>query len=336
MCDGAGESLQVLTTKRKANFNIPIIIKCPIDGYGRLARMLRDNIEIDPNSKRVLYLGLPAWIGKAEGAINGIFTMFEADKLPPQWPSDINNNYDFVVVPSTWCRQVFIDSGVTVPVHLVPLAVDDFTPYSPNNSPFTFGHQNSFTIGKQKGWDMVIAAFEEEFTKKDDVRLILKTRTTHEFAIDWGWYKKAQKNKRIEIVNEDFTDKQLHEDFYGRLNCFVFPSRGEGFGLPPLEAMAHGIPTILTDAHSMHDFAHLGIGIDTVGYCDSYYYGRIEDMVQGRWVEPNYEQLRWKMRYVYENYQEEKRLAMANVSEIKELYNSERFINTLVDTVNKT
>jgi glycosyltransferase involved in cell wall biosynthesis len=40
---------------------------------------------------------------------------------------------------------------------------------------------------------------------------------------------------------------RLYED----ATCFVFPSLVEGFGLPPLEAMAHGIPTAVADRASL-------------------------------------------------------------------------------------
>ena len=38
---------------------------------------------------------------------------------------------------------------------------------------------------------------------------------------------------------------------YGGARLFVYPSRGEGFGFPPLEALACGTPTIVTDSSSL-------------------------------------------------------------------------------------
>lgn len=45
-------------------------------------------------------------------------------------------------------------------------------------------------------------------------------------------------------------DKALQE-LYSRASLFVFPSLYEGFGLPPLEAMACGVPVILSNAASL-------------------------------------------------------------------------------------
>ncbi len=39
--------------------------------------------------------------------------------------------------------------------------------------------------------------------------------------------------------------------FYARARAFLFPSLYEGFGLPPLEAMAHGTPVLTSDVSSM-------------------------------------------------------------------------------------
>ena len=44
-------------------------------------------------------------------------------------------------------------------------------------------------------------------------------------------------------------------EFYGRCDLFVFSSRGEGFGLPALEAMAVGCPVITTDSGGVRQFA---------------------------------------------------------------------------------
>ena len=39
--------------------------------------------------------------------------------------------------------------------------------------------------------------------------------------------------------------------FYSRASAFLFPSLYEGFGLPPLEAMAHGTPVLTSNVSSL-------------------------------------------------------------------------------------
>lgn len=48
---------------------------------------------------------------------------------------------------------------------------------------------------------------------------------------------------RLGRVGEDQLDQ-----LYANAACFVFPSLAEGFGMPPLEAMARGVPTAVADA----------------------------------------------------------------------------------------
>ena len=52
------------------------------------------------------------------------------------------------------------------------------------------------------------------------------------------------------LVLGSVTSGQL-ETLYARATCFVFPSQAEGFGFPPLEAMARGLPTAVARAGSL-------------------------------------------------------------------------------------
>ena len=61
----------------------------------------------------------------------------------------------------------------------------------------------------------------------------------------------AEANKRPNIHHLGFVDDDALAKLYETAICLVFPSRTEGFGIPPLEAMTLGCPVISSNAASL-------------------------------------------------------------------------------------
>jgi len=79
-----------------------------------------------------------------------------------------------------------------------------------------------------------------------------------------GWlYKevfRVAKNSefRDDIIFTGFIDEEDKPYLYNLASIFVYPSFFEGFGLPPLEAMACGIPTIVSNRSSLPEVVGTG------------------------------------------------------------------------------
>jgi alpha-1,3-rhamnosyl/mannosyltransferase len=54
-----------------------------------------------------------------------------------------------------------------------------------------------------------------------------------------------------DVWQEEHVDPQRLQSWFAHADLFVFPSLYEGFGLPPLEAMAHGTPVACADVAAL-------------------------------------------------------------------------------------
>ncbi|MBI2448228.1 glycosyltransferase family 4 protein [Candidatus Microgenomates bacterium] len=85
-----------------------------------------------------------------------------------------------------------------------------------------------------------------------------------------GWqYQKVfdavKKIKKGNVIFTGYADKKDLSSLYANASLFVFPSFYEGFGLPVLDAMSYGVPTICSGNSSLPE-----VGGDAVIYCDPY------------------------------------------------------------------
>jgi glycosyltransferase involved in cell wall biosynthesis len=271
------------------------------DGYGYTSRYFEDKliekgIYLDrayTGQKIGLCYLTPPNIALLETPIKILYTMFESTKFPDHW-EHFFRQADYIWVPTTFCQKIIKDQfGLFA--ELVPLGYDPDTfryveRRRSGEEPYTFLHYDAFK--SRKGWDLVFNAFTQEFQNGENVKLIFKTTAPRE-PLPFDQY------KNIEIVKAILDNNEMLE-LMRRSDCFVFPSLGEGFGLPPLEAMVTGMYTIASSRTGMADFVKPTITKYEKVWAE-YDSHSIEKGKAGYQYKPDLSELRQAMRYAYEN-----------------------------------
>jgi len=141
------------------------------------------------------------------------------------------------------------------PISVIPLAADELKSIRPARptslkylSPefqqdfiFSFGN-----IKPHKDLPTLLAAFAEIADRCDTLSLLLVGKEPPNYLQQ---HLDARYHNRVRFTGP-LSDEELVW-LYLHAKAFAFPSLYEGFGLPPLEAMTFGCPTIVSDAASL-------------------------------------------------------------------------------------
>ena len=228
--------------------------------------------------------------GWFKGQHLALLTMWEANALPENLREGLHN-FDQVFVPSTQNVELF--SQYHPDVTWVPLGVDPHTwQYREREQPGRVFRFLADGRGERKGTDLAVSAFKRAFPRTKRAPGPIPQLTLK------GWDHNATYVSPDIYTAQSRLSEGAEVDLYASAHCFLAPSRGEGWGLQPLQAMAQGCPTILTNAHGQASFAPLGYPLDArLAKANYRLFGE-----SGMWWEPDLDQLIERMRWVYDNY----------------------------------
>ena len=208
------------------------------------------------------------------------YSMLESTGIVPEWVLMINLYFDAVIVPDPFLVDAYQKSGVTVPVFCIPLGIDiDAFLKAPLKEPKTKGPLVFASLGsgiERKNHKMAIQAFAKALGNNENARLYVNCRS-------------AEPDVREELINEvikqncsniKYTEVCLRKDaylkFFSSVDCLLSFSKGEGFAIQPREAMALGVPVIITDNTAQTTVCKSGLAkvIPTAIPEPRYYFGR--------------------------------------------------------------
>lgn len=223
-------------------------------GYGAMLNGFLEHVpkgvRLDDKASVSVHMGVPYSCDRfLQGQHKVLFTMWETGILPTRFGT-WTRQYDQVLVPCEHNVEVFAPFNKNVSA--VPLGVDTAIWYPqdrPENARFRF-HAGGSLWGR-KGLDLVVDAF---------LKLNLDAELHIKLAPHAKDMPKQEKHPDI-FFHREWMTLSDQVTWFRQSDCFVAPARGEGFGLMPLQAIACGVPTVLTATSGQQQFSHLGIVI---------------------------------------------------------------------------
>lgn len=264
----------------------------PKIGYGKIVEGLRkalsNRVTLDGQAESVVYVTTPNMVkGWYQGQKVSFITMWETNQLPSKI-KDFLPYVDTVIVPSMHNFDLF--SQFHKNVHMIPLGVDRRVWWTSDTKP-----EGMFRIlcggseWHRKGLGVVLEVFQT--LDLPDAELCIKIVPPYLYAPDLT-------NIPNVIVRDKWMTETDEADLVRSCDLFVSASRGEGFGLMPLQAISAGVPVVLTNAHGHREFADLAthrISTTSVPCENGFWDGA------GDWDEPNRDELAAAILDVYKN-----------------------------------
>jgi len=211
----------------------------------------------------------------------GVTAAVETNKANPSWINNVNM-MDLVIVPSEHAKQSLINAGGSIQkrIEVVPEAfIDEITKENLDIDLPDFRTSFNFLVFGQitgnleetdrKNTYRTLKWLCETFKKDDDVGIVIKTNSARNSQFDKNATKDLLKSLLGNVRQESHPPVYLlhgemnNDEVAGlyrhpKIKALVALTRGEGYGLPILEAAASGLPVIATNWSGHLDFLNKG------------------------------------------------------------------------------
>jgi glycosyltransferase involved in cell wall biosynthesis len=247
------------------------------------------------------------------------------------WAEKINE-MDEAWVPCHYSHLASIDSGVTIPMHVMPIPCNPslYTQhYEALNFPELNGKFKFYFIGdvtRRKNLAALIRAFYAEFDPFEDVGLVIKANYGNAppevcdkkvrdliatVQKQLNLYKSTNVFSGAVVITQRLSDVQMMQ-LHATCDCLVAPSYAEGWHLPAFDAMCMGKTPIVTNCTSFPEFLsdNEGYLVDCrrepiFGMADD---SSVPDLYTAKesWFSIDVDELRRVMRMAYNDHEDRK------------------------------
>lgn len=264
---------------------------------------------------------------------------WETDKVPLDFAQNLQL-MDEIWTGSKFNADAIRKAGVTKPIKIIPEAIDTDvpekldayqTPQIPPDTKFKF--YSIFEWTERKNPTALLEAYWREFEGNPNVALVIKTYVDNftpdrkneiDNAIRMTRKRLALTHYAPIYLYRGLMDRYQVYRFHKSFDCFVSTHRGEGWGIPQMEAMLMGKPIISTNIGGIHEYLLDGIHAkllpSTMVPIGENSRNKQWYTPDQNWAEVDIDATRAAMRWAYENPEEAKQMGTLAQTFVKELF----------------
>lgn len=268
------------------------------------------------------------------------YNVWESTRQPEQFFFKLLE-YDMMWVPTNWQRWCTIEQGYPADkIFVVPEGVNEKL-FNPGEPPIKVLKDDRFKFLVCGRWDYrkstteILRAFIEEFKKDEPVDIVCQIENPFRQDEYGSTQERLVGHKlvdpRIKIVTGLPESDDLYLSYLRSCHCLVTCARSEGWNLPLIQGIATGIPTIASNWGAQLEFCKdisRLVNIKEMKKPENVF---MQKDTPGEWAEPDFDHLKQVMREVYENYEENKKIALEKSEIVRRDFTWEKAVEKSVE-----